>query len=176
MAAPSVVPNFLSMAVQVSVLTIDTFSVNRDVKARRDALWLPVKTVAPVLMPSDKPRQAPEINPKLGFQACLPPMITLAGQGDWTRRSNCPWVIRRQAISMPSWFPPEIAGPERPLPGRPWGRARTAALSLGSAGGSTSPPQPSPPSDGGEGVVFWGTITQGCSRDARLPWAIIFRP
>ena len=42
-----------------------------------------------------------------------------------------------------------------------------------------APPLPNPPlhcRNGGEGADFWGAITQGCSRDARLPWAIIFRP
>ena len=35
---------------QVSILTIDTFPLNGHGRARRDAPWLPVKTVAPVLI------------------------------------------------------------------------------------------------------------------------------
>src|SRR5258706_8072577 len=39
-----------------------------------------------------------------------------------------------------------------------------------------SSPRPSPPAAGGEGGGYWDAVTQGGARDARLPWAIIFRP
>ena len=36
-----------------------------------------------------------------------------------TLRSNCLGAIRRQSISLISWFPSTISGPERPFPGPP---------------------------------------------------------
>src|SRR5438445_10237216 len=39
-----------------------------------------------------------------------------------------------------------------------------------------SSPRPSPPAAGGEGEDYWGAVTQGSARYARLPWAIIFCP
>ena len=65
------------------------------------------------------PGRHPKSTPNLVFQACLPPMITLAGQGDWTRRSNCPCATRWQSISRSSSFPRASAGPGQPFPGRP---------------------------------------------------------
>ena len=43
---------------------------------------------------------------------------TFSAQGAWKRGSNCPCAIKRQSISLTSWFPPAIPGPEPPFPGR----------------------------------------------------------
>jgi hypothetical protein len=50
----------------------------------------------------------------------LPLLSFFSTQGAWKRGSNFPGAIRRQSISLTSWFPPAIPGPDRPFPARPW--------------------------------------------------------
>ena len=51
---------------------------------------------------------------------CRSSLLTLfSGRRAWKRGSNGPCAIRRQSISLTSWFPPAIPGPDRPFMGPP---------------------------------------------------------
>ena len=59
-----------------------------------------------------------EVAPRLPCR-CRSSLLTLfTGRGAWKRGANCPGALRRPSISMTSWFPPAIPGPDRPFPSR----------------------------------------------------------